>query len=69
MILLNDGNYASKLLNVTSGKITQILKGGFGGSWIRFGDSRDYEDVSWDKVPIFYSKNLNNPYLTERENL
>lgn len=56
------------MLNVTSGKITKMLKG-FGGSWTKFGNERDYEDVSWDKVPLFYSKNLNNPNLNEEENL
>ena len=47
----------------------KLLSGGFGGSWTRFGDTRDYEDVSWDKVPIFYSRNLENAYLTEEENV
>ena len=38
----------------------KILSGGFGGSWTKFGNDRDYEDISWDKVPIFYSRNLQN---------
>ena len=36
----------------------KILSGGFGGSWTRFNNNRDYEDVSWDKVPIFYCRNI-----------
>ena len=56
-ILVNDGNYASKLVNTTNNEIAMNLGGGFGGSWVTFDDSvRDLADITWDRVPIYYFK-------------
>ena len=56
-MLLNDGNYASKLLNVLNYEIVSNLGGNFGGSWVAFDDSdRNFADITWDKVPLYYLK-------------
>ena len=56
-MLLNDGNYASKLINVDNYGIVANLGGGFGGSWETFDDSdRNLADITWDRVPLYYLK-------------
>ena len=58
---MNDGNYASKLLNTLNYEIVANLGPGFGGSWVFFDDNnRNLADITWDKVPLYYLKENSN---------